>query len=120
MSGELAFLIRGNMAIAASSQGGAVVRVDPRQSAALIAGLQPELRRCGRPIPGRLHVSSDDLGSDDDLAAWADRGIGYARSLPPKRLLRFWEAERETTTSRTTRTRPMRHERALSAHDGGA
>lgn len=32
MSGELAFLIRGNMAIAASSQGGAVVRVDPRQS----------------------------------------------------------------------------------------
>jgi hypothetical protein len=46
MSGELAFLIRGNMAIAASSQGGAVVRVDPRQSAALIAGLQPELRRC--------------------------------------------------------------------------
>ena len=28
--GGLAFLIRGNMAIAASSEGGAMVRVDPR------------------------------------------------------------------------------------------
>jgi len=30
MSGGLAFLIGGNTAIAASSQGGAIVRVDPR------------------------------------------------------------------------------------------
>ncbi len=33
MFGGLAFLIRGNMAIAASSEGGAMVRVDPARSA---------------------------------------------------------------------------------------
>jgi len=33
----VAFLIRGNMAIAASSDGGAVVRVDPAQSDTLVA-----------------------------------------------------------------------------------
>jgi hypothetical protein len=37
MFGGLAFLIRGNMAIAASSQGGAMVRVHPRECAALVA-----------------------------------------------------------------------------------
>ena len=37
MFGGLAFLIGGNMAIAASGQGGAMVRVDPLQSDALVA-----------------------------------------------------------------------------------
>jgi hypothetical protein len=85
MFGGLAFLIRGNMAIAASSQGGAMVRVDPRQSAALVAASTASVMEMrGRPMPGWLHVSSDDLRTDDDLAAWVDRGTGYARSLPPK------------------------------------
>jgi hypothetical protein len=85
MSGGLAFLIRGNMAIAASSQGGAMVRAGPRQSAALVAGVCSEGDGDARPAnAGWLHVSSDDLRTDDDLAAWADRGAGYVRSLPPK------------------------------------
>jgi hypothetical protein len=86
MFGGLAFLICGNMAIAASRQGGAMVRVDPQQSDALVAATTAsvvEMR--GRPMPGWLHVSSDELRADDDLAAWVDRGTGYARSLPPKR-----------------------------------
>jgi hypothetical protein len=86
MFGGLAFLISGNMAIAASSQGGAMVRVDPQQSDALVAATTAtvvEMR--GRPMPGWLHVISDDLSDDDDLSAWVDRGTGYARSLPPKR-----------------------------------
>ena len=85
MSGGLAFLIRGNMAIAASSQGGAMVGVDPRESAALVAASAASVMKMrGRSMPGWLHVSSDDLRTDDDLAAWVDRGTGYARSLPPK------------------------------------
>ena len=85
MFGGLAFLIRGNMAIAASGQGGAMVRVDPRQSAALVAGSAASVMEMrGRPVPGWLHVSSGDLRTDDDLTAWVDRGTGYARSLPPK------------------------------------
>ncbi len=85
MFGGLAFLIAGNMAIAASSQGGAMIRVDPRQSDALVAATAAtvvEMR--GRLMPGWLRVSADDLGTDDDLAAWVDRGTDYARSLPPK------------------------------------
>jgi hypothetical protein len=85
MFGGLAFLIRGNMAIAASSAGCAMVRVDPRQSAALVAASAASVMEMrGRPMPGWLHVSPDDLRTDDDLAAWVDRGTGYARSLPPK------------------------------------
>ncbi len=84
--GGLAFLIAGNMAIAASGQGGAMIRVDPRQSATLIeASPASVVQMRGRPMPGWLRVSSEDLRTDDELAAWVDRGTGYARSLPPKR-----------------------------------
>jgi hypothetical protein len=86
MFGGLAFLIAGNKAIAASSQGGAMVRVDPQASDALVATTAAtvvEMR--GRPMPGWLHVGSEDLRSDDQLAPWVDRGTGYAQSLPPKR-----------------------------------
>ena len=66
--------------------GGVMVRVDPGQSDALVGATTAtvvEMR--GRPMPGWLHVDSADLGADGDLAAWVDRGTGYARSLPPKR-----------------------------------
>jgi hypothetical protein len=51
--GGLAFLIGGNMAIAASSQGGAMLRVDPEHSDALVATTTAsvvEMR--GRPLTG--------------------------------------------------------------------
>jgi hypothetical protein len=83
--GGLAFLIRGNMAIAASSQGGAMVRVDPAQSDALVATTKATLVTMrGRDMPGWLRVSSDELHTDDQLAHWIEIGTGYARSLPPK------------------------------------
>jgi hypothetical protein len=85
MFGGLAFLIRGNMAIAASGQGGAMVRVDPAQSDALEATTTARLVQMrGRDMPGWLRVSSDDLRTDDQLAPWIEIGTGYARSLPPK------------------------------------
>src|SRR6266700_2342970 len=52
MFGGPAFLIRGNMAIAASSEGGAMVRVDPAQSDSLVATTKATLmnmRGRGRP-----------------------------------------------------------------------
>jgi hypothetical protein len=83
--GGLAFLIRGNMAIAASSGGGAMVRIDPAQSDALMATTKATLMNMrGRDMPGWLRVTSDDLRSDDQLAHWIEIGTGYARSLPPK------------------------------------
>jgi TfoX/Sxy family transcriptional regulator of competence genes len=85
MFGGLAFLIGGNMAIAASSEGGAMVRVDPAQSDALVATTKASLMNMrGRDMPGWLRVSSDDLRTDDQLAPWVEMGIRYARSLPPK------------------------------------
>ena len=85
MFGGLAFLIRGNMAIAASSEGGAMVRVDPAQSDALVATTKATLMNMrGREMPGWLRVSSDDLRTDDQLVPWVEIGTGYARSLPPK------------------------------------
>jgi len=85
MFGGLAFLIRGNMAIAASGEGGAMVRVDPAQSDALVAATKATpMNMRGRDMPGWLRVSADDLRTDDQLAPWVGIGTGYARSLPPK------------------------------------
>ena len=85
MFGGLAFLIRGNMAIAASSEGGAMVRVDPAQSDALVATTKATpMKMRGRDMPGWLRISADDLRTHDQLAPWVEIGTGYARSLPPK------------------------------------
>jgi hypothetical protein len=85
MFGGLAFLIRGNMAIAASSEGGAMVRVDPAQSDALVETTKATpMNMRGRDMPGWLRVSADDLRTDDQLAPWVEIGTGYARTLPPK------------------------------------
>jgi hypothetical protein len=86
MFGGLAFLIGGNMAIAASGQGGAMIRVDPQESDALIAATPASLVEMrGRAMAGWLRVTSADLSTDDQLAPWVERGTAYARSLPPKR-----------------------------------
>ena len=85
MFGGLAFLVGGNMAVAASGQGGVLVRVDPEQSDALVASTDAyvmEMR--GRPMAGWLRVDQEHLRSDRELARWVDLGTTYARSLPAK------------------------------------
>ena len=85
MFGGLAFLIGGNMAIAASGQGGLLVRVDPDHFDALIAetaALPMEMR--GREMRGWLRVEAADVASKSELERWARLGTAYARSLPAK------------------------------------
>jgi hypothetical protein len=36
-------------------------------------------------MSGWLRVDAEDVAADIELAAWVERGVGYARSLPPKR-----------------------------------
>ena len=85
MFGGLSFLIGGNMAVAASGQGGLLVRVDPEDSDELVASTPAALMEMGgRSMRGWLRVDSADVASDGDLAAWVDRGTTYARSLPAK------------------------------------
>ena len=86
MFGGLAFLVRGNMSVAASGQGGLMVRVDPHDSDALVAKTpaRPMVMR-GREMAGWLRVDSDHVRTRRDLRKWVERGTTYARSLPPKR-----------------------------------
>ena len=85
MFGGLAFLVDGNMAIAASGQGGALVRCDPNESDALVAttNAEPMIMR-GREMRGWLRVPEEDLRSKRELAKWVDVGTTCARSLPAK------------------------------------
>ena len=83
--GGLAFLVGGNMAIAASGQGGILVRVDPEESSALVARTPAEVMVMrGKPMEGWLRVGSEDVRAKQALAAWVKRGLDYAASLPAK------------------------------------
>ena len=85
MFGGLAFLIAGNMAVAASNQGGVMVRVDPARTSDLVASTPAtEVVMRGRPMSGWLRVDPADLSTDAQLASWVELGVGYARALPPK------------------------------------
>ena len=85
MFGGLAFLAGGHMAVAASGQGGLLARVDPAETAALLT--EPGVERMqmgGRSMDGWLRVDPSAVDDDADLRRWVERGLDYARSLPPK------------------------------------
>jgi TfoX/Sxy family transcriptional regulator of competence genes len=86
MFGGLAFLIGGNMSVAASGQGGLMVRVDPDTSEALLA--RPHTRPFemrGRAMQGWLRVDPEGVRTKRQVEPWVKRGVAYARSLPAKR-----------------------------------
>jgi hypothetical protein len=85
MFGGLAFLIGGNMAVAASGQGGLLVRVDPDESDTLVSTTPAQLMEMrGRTMRGWLRVGAYDVQTKKELSAWVRRGVGFARSLPAK------------------------------------
>jgi len=86
MFGGLAFLLGGHMAVAASGQGGLMVRVDPSENATLLEerGAAPFEMGGRGAMTGWLRVSGDAVSDEGDLARWVERGLSYAGSLPPK------------------------------------
>jgi hypothetical protein len=73
------------MAVAASGQGGLLVRVDPATSDELLATTPAEpMEMRGRSMRGWLRVGGDDVRTKRQLAVWVRRGVGFARALPPK------------------------------------
>lgn len=85
MFGGLAFLVAGNMAVSASGQGGMLLRVDPAETGSLLS--EPHVDRFemrGRAMNGWLRVDLAAVDTDEALREWVDRGVAYARSLPPK------------------------------------
>ncbi len=86
MFGGLAFLVGGHMSVAASREGGLMVRVDPEKTDALLGKphTRPFVMR-GRELEGWLRVDPAGLDTKRQLEPWVERGVAYARSLPPKR-----------------------------------
>ena len=86
MFGGLAFLIGGNMAGAASGQGGLLVHVDKAESEQLVTTTSARpMEMRGREMQGWLRVDAEDVSGKIELAEWVERGTAYARSLPAKR-----------------------------------
>ncbi|MGE2688686.1 TfoX/Sxy family protein [Mycolicibacterium pulveris] len=80
MFGGLAFLLAGRMAVAASGQGGLLVRVGAEHAERLLAttAAQP-MEMKGRTMRGWLHIDGEHLQSKRQLAEWI--AIGTAASL---------------------------------------
>jgi TfoX/Sxy family transcriptional regulator of competence genes len=84
MFGGLAFLLNGNMSVGVH-RGDLIVRIEPGQAESALK--QPGARVfdiTGRPMKGWLLVSGAALSEKTALAAWVERGIAFAGSLPPK------------------------------------
>jgi TfoX/Sxy family transcriptional regulator of competence genes len=85
MFGGLAFLINGNMAVAASGRGGLMVRVPPRDTEELLAREHVEpMLMAGRETRGWVRVSDDGVKTKRQLQSWVARGVDHAKSLPVK------------------------------------
>jgi TfoX/Sxy family transcriptional regulator of competence genes len=85
MFGGLAFLIGGNMSVSVSGQGGLMLRVEPSETEAIVA--KPHASRMvmrGREMDGWVRVDVDGIKTKRQLERWVERGVTYARSLPPK------------------------------------
>lgn len=84
MFGGLAMLLHGNMAVGVHGES-LIVPTDPGHQEQLLP--VPGARvfdLTGRPMKGWLLVDPGGCAEDADLRRWVERGIGYARSLPPK------------------------------------
>jgi hypothetical protein len=85
MFGGLAFLINGNMSVAASRQGGLLVRIPPDDTEKLLARDHvATMVMGGREMRGWLLVAAGGLKTKRQLQSWVTRGVGYAKSLKPK------------------------------------
>lgn len=85
MFGGLAFLLGGNMAVAASGQGGLLARVGADEGETLLSSphVSAMVMR-GREMKGWLRVGAEGVRTQRALAPWVRRGVVFARSLPPK------------------------------------
>jgi TfoX/Sxy family transcriptional regulator of competence genes len=85
MFGGLAFLVRGNMAVSASRNGGLLARIDPADTEAALARPHVKLMEMrGRTMDGWITVAPEGLKTKRDLGAWVKRSLSFVRTLPAK------------------------------------
>lgn len=83
MFGGLGFMVNGNMAVAALSTGGFMVRVAPEEAPGWYGHRARAMVMRGRAMSGWLQVDADDL-ADEDMARFIRLGVDTAHSLPAK------------------------------------
>lgn len=85
MFGGRAFMLSGNMLVAATKQGSLLVRVGRHASQQLLSlpGAAP-MTMGARTMAGFLEVSGDVLEDDAALADWMNRARLFVATLPPK------------------------------------
>jgi hypothetical protein len=84
MFGGLAFLLYGNMSCGIRGEK-LIVRVGPE-------AYRPALREehvrpfdiTGRPLTGWVMIAPAGCEADPELAAWVEKGVAFARTLPTK------------------------------------
>lgn len=84
MFGGVGFLLQGNMACGVHKDY-LIVRISPESQEAALR--QPNVRvfdLTGRPMSGWILVEKEGVAEEEALRYWVQRGIDYARSLPPK------------------------------------
>jgi TfoX/Sxy family transcriptional regulator of competence genes len=85
MFGGLAFLIGGHMSVSASGRGGLLLHVEPGETEKLLAKPHAEpFEMRGRTMDGWVRVAAEGVKTKRQLQTWVQRGVSYARSLPPK------------------------------------
>ena len=85
MFGGLAFLLRGNMVVAVSGQGGLLVRVPPEETERVLSKPHTALTEMGgRRMTGWVRVAPEEVKTSRQLSSWVKLGAGYARTLPAK------------------------------------
>ncbi len=84
MFGGVGYMLKGNMACGVLNDD-LIVRVGPEAGEAALA--EPHTRVfdiTGRAMKGWVMVSPSGYASDKALAAWVEKGVAFALSLPPK------------------------------------
>lgn len=85
MFGGIAFMVRGNMAVAPVRDGTMMVRVGKEALDEAIkrpGARQMEMQ--GRKMGGFVEVDGDVLEDDETLAHWLNAGLAFTLTLPPK------------------------------------
>jgi TfoX/Sxy family transcriptional regulator of competence genes len=96
MFGGWCATVDGNMAVGVLGND-VIVRVGPDAYAEALS--EPGVREfdfAGRPMAGWVFVNGRSVDTAEALEAWVERGIAFARSLPPKT-----QATRERTKRRS-------------------
>jgi TfoX/Sxy family transcriptional regulator of competence genes len=82
MFGGLGFMVRGNMVVAATNDGGLMVRVPREDTEKLVRRAHVEaMVMSGRAIQGWVRVSAEGVATMRQLRGWVQRGLDFAQTL---------------------------------------